>query len=124
MSEPAPSPPGESGRATAAERRAFVRYASDLNASCRPAGTAREAGWFARVQDISACGLGLLLRHRFRPGTPLLVEWKRADGTALGVLAARVVHAVAIREGGDLWWRVGCAFDRPLTDDELRALLT
>ncbi len=123
MPEPGPAAGEEFVRAGSIERRAFVRYASDLDASCRQTGTAREVGWFARVRDISAGGIGLLFRHRLTRGTPLVVELKRTDGSVVAVLTAHVVHATAVRDQGDLCWLVGCVFERPLADDELRALL-
>src|SRR5438105_1636375 len=102
MLEPEPSSGNEPVRAGSIERRAFVRYASDLDASCRPASGGREVGWFARVRDVSAGGIGLLFRHRLTRGTPLLVELKRTDGSLIAVLSGRVVHTSAVREQDEL----------------------
>jgi hypothetical protein len=78
----------------------------------------------ATVQDISAGGIGLQLRHRFRPGTPLRVELRRSDGTLLREVQVRVAYAAPARVNGDFIWRVGCAFDTALSNDELQCLLS
>lgn len=123
MTGPTPSPREEPTGTAAADRRAFVRYDCRLDAACRPTADRREPGWFAKVHDISAGGIGLLFRYPFRSGTPLLVELKRDDGAVIAVLSARVVHATAVFDQGDLGWLVGCAFPRPLSDAELQPLL-
>lgn len=105
------------------ERRAWVRYGSDLDAVCRGAGAMKDAGWTAKVKDISMGGVGLLMRHRFRPGTPLLVEMKNKSGSLCRVVPARVVHAKPVRAGGEACWHVGCAFVSNLSDEEVKALL-
>ena len=123
MSSLDPAPQDEEARATAPERRAFVRYASDLTAACQPANR-HEGGWLAQVQDISAGGLGLFLRHRFRPGTPLWVELRRRDGVPLRSVRVRVVYVHPAQVEGQVGWRVGCAFATPLSGDELQSLLS
>jgi len=55
------------------ERRAWVRYASSCEVSYQNAGALKDAGWPGKVFDISAGGIGLLLRHRFPPG--VLCRW-------------------------------------------------
>jgi hypothetical protein len=115
--EPGPQPPGPP-----VERRAYVRLASDLSATCLPAARSWEVGWPGKVRDISPGGVGLLLRHRFRPGTPLTVELRGSTGTLLRAVAVRVVHATAVVVEGGHCWLLGCAFDRPLSGEEFRAL--
>jgi hypothetical protein len=100
-----------------------VRYAADLQASCHVAGAMRDAGWPALVQDISAGGVALVLRHRFKPGTLLLVELKSASGKFLRTVRARVVHASPTQADGHQAWRVGCALAGGLNDEEVQALL-
>lgn len=117
---------GEQERAEACEvveRRAWVRYGTDLQATCRGPGPAKAIGWPARVKDISAGGIGLLLRHRFRPGTVLAVELHRPSGGCAGVLVVRVVHANPRTVDSESCWLMGCLLAEPLTDDELQALL-
>src|SRR5262249_27989242 len=104
------------------ERRAYVRLASDLTATCRPAGRFQTVAWPGKVRDVSPGGVGLVLRHRFRPGTALAVELRETTGTPLRTVLVRVVHATAVVVEGNPCWLLGCAFDEPLGDDEFRAL--
>ena len=123
MSESYPSSQDEAPRPSALERRAFVRYATDhLTAACRAADV-HDPGWIATVQDISAGGLGLLLRHRVRSGTPLRIELRRTDGSLMREVRVRVVHTAPTHIDGDFTWRTGCAFLTELSDDEVRSLL-
>lgn len=109
--------------ATAMERRAWVRYGSDLDAVCRASGAMKDAGWTAKVKDISMGGVGLLMRHRFRPGTPLLVELKNKAGTVCRIVPARVVHVKPAGSQAEACWQVGCAFVSNLTEEEVKSLL-
>jgi hypothetical protein len=105
-----------------AERRAFVRLASDLAASARPSERGHDVGWPGRVRDISRGGVGLLLQHRFRPGTDLTIELRENSGKLLRTVDARVAHASAVLDDGNPCWLLGCSFAQPLTDEELQAL--
>jgi hypothetical protein len=114
--------PEQQPAAPAAERRAFVRLASDLDATCRLAAPTREQGWPGRVRDLSRGGLGLLTRHRFRSGTYLDIELRGRGGELRRVVTARVVHATPVRVQGSRFWLLGCAFDEPLNDEEFETL--
>jgi hypothetical protein len=69
-------------------------------------------GW---LLDVSVGGAGLLVTEEVRPGTPLALEL----APAVGVLQARVVRCCELGGGA---WLVGCCFDNPLADDDLRTL--
>src|SRR5262249_33224157 len=56
------------------ERRAAVRFATTLEASCQPTGRVKERSWSGEICDISSTGVCLLLRRRFEPGTILTAE--------------------------------------------------
>ncbi|HZU36653.1 MAG TPA: PilZ domain-containing protein, partial [Gemmataceae bacterium] len=86
------------------ERRAFVRLTSELAAECRQAGHGQLVSWPGYVRDISRGGLGLVLRHRFRPGTCLTVELRQRAGAPLHVVRVRVVHVSAILDQGSHGW--------------------
>src|SRR5262245_14169726 len=105
-----------------AERRAFVRLACDLEATCRPVNHSQAVGWPAQVGNISCGGLGLLMRHRLRPGTDLAVELRDGSGRPLRTVLVRVVHTTAVLAEGATCWLLGCALDQPLTDEEFQAL--
>jgi hypothetical protein len=58
-----------------AERRVALRYPSLLEAVCQPAASRFETiSTTARVWDISADGIGLIVDRRFDLGTALLME--------------------------------------------------
>jgi hypothetical protein len=111
----------KSSRILFVERRAFVRYGSEAEVFCRPSGAMRDAGWVAKVHNISLTGIGLLLRHRFQPGTALVVELQSASGSERCTLPARVVHATPVRLRDHPYWLIGCEFYRELADHELEA---
>jgi hypothetical protein len=104
------------------ERRAYVRLAVDLAAVCRPPNHLSDLGWPGQVRDVSQGGVGLIVRHRFQPGTRLAVELRSATGVPLRTVAVHVVHATASEVGGSPCWLLGCAFDVPLAEEEIRTL--
>lgn len=104
------------------DRRAYVRIPSDLAAICHVAPGGREPAWPGRVHDISKAGIGLILQHRFNPGTALLVDLRETAGAVLRTVRVRVVHATAILDDGIPYWLLGCVFDRPLNEAEFSAL--
>jgi PilZ domain len=96
------------------ERRRGVRYARN-EALChlaRPLPRGSRCGW---LLDVSPGGAGLLLTEEVPAGTQLALEL----APAVGVLQARVVHSCELGDGA---WLVGCLFDHPLADDDLRTL--
>jgi hypothetical protein len=121
---PDPEPAASSSPASAlADRRTFVRLTTELAATCRPATRGHDVGWPGQIHDISCGGVGLILRHRFRPGTRLTVELRARTGGVLRTVRLRVVHARAVLVEGCPCWLLGCAFVEPLTDEELQPLL-
>jgi hypothetical protein len=96
-----------------------VRYRCDESALCRLGGaTGYESRW-ARVRDVSVCGVGLRVSGAIEPGRDLTVEF--TDSASFRrILAARVIHSSAQSDGT---WVVGCRFVTPLREDELRAFL-
>jgi serine/threonine protein kinase len=107
------------------DRRAFVRHPLGFG-SCAAVETGALVGgreteelWPLIVQDVSATGVGVMLARRFEPGTELTVELSVGESGPRS-LPARVVRVVA-QTGGH--WAHGCLFTRPLSKDELSALL-
>lgn len=113
--------PQEKACSALAERRVWVRFGIDSEATCRAQDAAKEMGWTGRVRDISAGGVGLILRHRFRPGSPLLVEMNLRGGRR--TVAVRVIHATPVSGADGHCWLIGCAFFDPLDPSDLQALL-
>ncbi len=75
---------------------------------------------WGRLRDLSSKGVGLALGHCPPAGSALVVSLRCGAGTLDVDRAARVLHVTAEAAGT---WRVGCAFTRPLSDDELVLVL-
>jgi hypothetical protein len=91
-----------------------------LEAFCRSVAAVKDDPWPARVQNLSAGSIGLLLTRRFEPGTLLVIELERKTHSLTHTLVARVVHATAQNGGG---WMVGCTLANRIAEDDLQALL-
>jgi hypothetical protein len=101
------------------DRRATVRYPSEQEGACQPFGGDTELRWSAKIQNVSADGLGLVLNRRFEPRTLLLVELRGTGQTAARLLLVRVVRAQKVSARA---WMVGCVFARRLTHEDCEAL--
>jgi hypothetical protein len=101
------------------DRRAAVRYACELETSCRSVAGSREVPWPARVRDISLTGICILVSRRFEPGTLLAVDLQNAAAELPSTLIGRVVR-VNRQADGD--WALGCVFATPLSEEELHTL--
>jgi hypothetical protein len=102
------------------DRRAAVRFSTNLETCCQPTCRIKERSWSGRIQDISATGVCLLLRRRFEPGTILTAE---LQGAAQSITKTMLVRVLRVQEQARRRWSIGCAFDRELSDLELKALL-
>ena len=107
------------------ERRRAIRHPYTMATVCAIQNSFHEKGgeadnWPATVQDLARGGICLCLGRRLEPGTILSVELHPGVAARACMLDARVVY---VRAHGLGCWQVGCAFTRPLTDEELRELL-
>jgi len=102
------------------DRRAAVRFSTNLETSCQPTCRIKERSWSGRIQDISSTGVCLLLRRRFEPGTILTAE---LHGAAQSITKTMLVRVLRVQEQARRRWSIGCAFDRELSELELKALL-
>jgi hypothetical protein len=123
MSEHEPDPTTSTSQSQLSERRAYVRLACDLEATCRLADGYREVGWHGKLHDISRGGIGLLTSHRFREGTELAIDLRDRADAVVRTVRVRVVHATATFLDGNSCWLQGCEFDAPLSEEDLQALL-
>jgi len=104
----------------ALERRVLVRQPSRQTLCLSEAETKEEVLWVARMQDICREGVRLLLMRRFEPGSLLRLEVPgKSEDTPL-LIQARVIHVVPYPNGS---FGLGCAFSRPLTEEELKNLI-
>jgi hypothetical protein len=81
-------------------------------------GRAGSVGVQGLIRDLSACGVGLVLRPSVPPGSTLSVA--PLGGEVPPLPSARVVRCVQV--GGH--WHHGCTWERRLTEKELRGWLT
>jgi c-di-GMP-binding flagellar brake protein YcgR len=102
----------------AEDRRVWVRFPAEVEASYQPAGGGAAMRLSARIRNISVGGINLLGNRAFQPGDLLSVELPGpTDETTTNILAC-VVHCQAEREGE---WSLGCTFSRELSADDLEA---
>jgi hypothetical protein len=112
----------ERGGRLPSERRAAVRHLCNLDTLFQPGeGRLDLVWWFARVRNISTEGIALLLGRRFEVGATLAIALQGQVQDVSRTIEARVVHASEVENGN---WVVGCRFATPLTEAELKALLT
>jgi hypothetical protein len=109
----------QSSALAVAERRQSERHVCQISTTYHALGDAPSPARLAWIADISRFGLALVAGHPIPVATRLGVEVRSPDGAFSYLLAVGVVRTVRYRDG----WLSGCAFDRPLTDDELANLL-
>ena len=103
------------GKRKPGQRRASVRFAPAQEIICY--WQTGDGGYTrARVCDISAGGVCLLLRGRLQPGTEMTVELVNGPHT---FLCARSVRVVRVYQGSGRDCVIGGEFDRKLGYDEL-----
>jgi hypothetical protein len=106
--------------ATAKDWRVRVRYAQALKTFCqRGTGDLDQVWWMGTVRDLSGSGIGLLVQHRFEPGTMLTLELENSAQTFSNTFQVQVVRIVP--QPG--CWFLGCTFLQELTEEEVQALL-
>jgi hypothetical protein len=104
------------------ERRASVRYPVREDVTGKSVRDEEGKHWDARVYNLSAGGICLIVNHRVQPGELLQIELATKDDKGARRLLARVVRVESDSPGSG-WWRAGCSFAKRLTDFELLALL-
>lgn len=101
------------------DRRGQDRFDCDLKSSCKPVEYPRsETPWPAKIGDISAKGIRLILYRRFEPGTLLAIDLK--ENGVRRLLLARVIR---VAKQTKQRWCLGCVLDTQLQTQELQALI-
>jgi hypothetical protein len=106
------------------ECRVFERHPCELPGRCQPAaslGQGAEPPWSATVVDISRGGIRLQIRRRFERGSILTFELTGVSARQCCTAVGKVVH---VRTHADGEWVMGCQFCAPLSDEELKGLLS
>ena len=101
------------------ERRSGARYACGLEAVCLVGSSGKVLRTTARIVDISAGGIGLILKERFEEGTQIMVRLLTTAVTR--PLPVKVVHLVEIAPH---YYLLGGAFTTPFSANELHKLVS
>jgi hypothetical protein len=101
------------------DRRAEERLLASPEASCSFLSPVVEGFGPAKIKNISAEGIGLLLSRRLEPGTLLAMTLSNPTHGFTKTVLVRVVHVTA-QPGACL---VGGTFNIPLSYQELTALV-
>jgi hypothetical protein len=102
------------------ECRRATRYPCWLRSVCRPFGASLLERRASIVRDLSTGGVNLMMDRSLEKGTALAVELEGERGRPGRYLLAHVAYVIEDLEGR---WLAGCAFDRSLSEEEVRALL-
>ena len=103
------------------EQRRVLRFPISEETSCHLVAAVGETQWPARVVDVSADGVCLLLRRRFETGTRVVLELAHGVRVFSRTVELRVVHVTETEDGAFV---LGGAFSRKLSHAELTALLS
>lgn len=76
--------------------------------------------WVATITNISATGVALVMRHRVKPGTVLVIKLQSSNQRMSRPFPIRVMH---IKPHTEDTWLLGCAFVRKVREDDLQSLL-
>jgi hypothetical protein len=101
------------------DRRNWTRFACNITATCRSVAQGQATAWTARVINISANGMGLLIDRDVPTGTLVSADLHGQQWTSFTILAC-VVHATVQPDGRHV---LGCSFIRELTETDLKALV-
>ncbi|MBY0527508.1 MAG: PilZ domain-containing protein [Gemmataceae bacterium] len=121
MSEQPDRLSAEESEKSGIERRASTRYPCNLATSCRLAASVKGTAYTARVRNISAGGVSLVLNHEFVSGELVALDLRSTTRNFARTLQVRVIYCIE-HPSGD--WILGGAFVEPLADDEVKAFLT
>jgi len=106
---------------TAGEKRAWIRFSCNGD---RPAQATLLINPHNKIQaqvlNVSPGGVGLATKRHCEPGTPLKIELIDASGRTSRPMQIRVVHSTP---KGKEDWVIGCAFETPLSEEDVAALL-
>jgi hypothetical protein len=102
------------------DQRTWVRFATEVEVTYQRVAEGDLAPRPAKVLNLSASGVGLIVTEEIENGALLSVELHAAHGGFTRTMLACVVHVTAQGEEG---WSLGCNFIRSLSAEDLKALL-
>jgi hypothetical protein len=102
------------------DNRTWVRFRCDVTATCQLIEDPDRKSWPARVVNISANGIGLLVDQPVPTGSLLSLNLENTAHHSARTILACVVHSTSRPEHE---WALGCNFIRELSESDLKALL-
>jgi hypothetical protein len=102
------------------EKRCFVRYPHTLAIRCRLLGDSGNGGWPATLVDLSRKGAAVEIARECPRGTVLALSVDGLVGRFERPVLLRVSRVKAV---SPTLWRIGCTFVKPLSEEELQAVL-
>jgi c-di-GMP-binding flagellar brake protein YcgR len=102
------------------DQRTWMRFDCDLQGKFHKVGDANPKTYVARIINLSANGVGLLVEDRIEPGALLNVELLARDGHTVKSILACAVH---VAEQGQRGYGVGCNFIRELPEADIKQLV-
>jgi hypothetical protein len=103
------------------EQRVAVRYPANPESMCQVLDPKSGQPWPAWVRDVSLTGICLLLEPHFEPGQRLPLEVHNPGKQFFRRIVIEVKHSDILCPN-DAWLH-GCAFERPLSEEELLVLV-
>src|SRR5262249_44077687 len=100
MTNEEPTAARSADSALEADRRGAERYPCNLQPFWRIVSEPPAAAPPARVRDVSATGIGLLLPQPLKPGAVLVLTLQTRDQQLSRPLPVRVMHATRQADGG------------------------
>ncbi|MCI0457262.1 MAG: PilZ domain-containing protein [Gemmataceae bacterium] len=110
----------ERARPSAPDSRRWVRFPCDVETACYSRDSSPGERRPARILNVSAGGVGLLLPCEFAEGTLLYIDLPAPRDMAPRKVLMRVVR---VSDHGHTGWFLGCEFADRISDSELQALL-
>jgi len=101
-------------------RRRAERYRCALASAGKLFFPRTDESMTAWLNNLSTTGIGMNLPRALDAGLALVIQVRVEGKTEAIRLTARVVHSTCEVDGS---WRVGCAFDEPISEAMLEELL-
>jgi len=111
--DPTAAPPAEP---EGIERRVYTRFAGNLATSCRVTVAVRRSTIEARVRNISAGGISLIVSQPAAPGSLVQIDLRHTQRNYRRGLELRVLYCIEHPSGE---WILGGSYLEGLSTDEL-----
>jgi len=102
------------------DHRTFLRFDCDLQGKFHKIGEPPTRSYSAKIINISANGVGLLVEDHIEPGALLNLELLARDGHSVRTILACAVHVADKGQGA---FGVGCNFIRELPEADIKQLV-